>query len=495
MADHTRRTACDRCRGQKLRCERGSLEGISSSCERCAKARAQCVTSLGKRAGRPRQQTSLVELADWNQNIDFDAFSNNSNPMKNKNSDAFAMHTTTAPSPFFFPSLGEGVSHGNSNVHPESNLGRPPFDNIQVSHNSDIFDGSHGFETKPAMPSGHLTLDRVQRLSSLHSELLRQLSDLSSVNQTDWLNVSRSFVDLILPAMESTAGVAGSDLSQTPVARMLASSRELLDVFRLFPHRPLGFQSDHPANQSSCSKPLYSDSSESEYEYDEGFGDKSQQYANGSRIAMETDYLPLGNNLTPAYSPVTSHMLPNAPTQHSSNTSIIPPSSPNLPIWADVPTILSLFSCYITLVRVHSLVFSKIHDTLVTYSSAATTDGSVRSSSLVMNQIDVGNVNISSSYGLQIKILLQVSLHLLEKVQTELGLPEFRERATKGHRRNEQRATTIERIGIEGNLDVVVGDILVAMEKAEGAEGERNGLKGLRKTVKDIRREIRQKGL
>lgn len=41
---HSRRSACDRCRGQKLRCERISMNGMS--CERCLKAQEICITSV-----------------------------------------------------------------------------------------------------------------------------------------------------------------------------------------------------------------------------------------------------------------------------------------------------------------------------------------------------------------------------------------------------------------------------------------------------------------
>ncbi|KAJ5142441.1 uncharacterized protein N7515_001228 [Penicillium bovifimosum] len=43
---HSRRSACDRCRGQKLRCERDHLNGMS--CERCLKAQEICITSLNQ---------------------------------------------------------------------------------------------------------------------------------------------------------------------------------------------------------------------------------------------------------------------------------------------------------------------------------------------------------------------------------------------------------------------------------------------------------------
>lgn len=41
----SRRSACDRCRGFKLRCERDRVSG--RSCERCLKAQVVCTTSLG----------------------------------------------------------------------------------------------------------------------------------------------------------------------------------------------------------------------------------------------------------------------------------------------------------------------------------------------------------------------------------------------------------------------------------------------------------------
>lgn len=44
----SRRSACDRCRGFKLRCERDQVSG--RSCERCLKAQAVCTTSLSHSA-------------------------------------------------------------------------------------------------------------------------------------------------------------------------------------------------------------------------------------------------------------------------------------------------------------------------------------------------------------------------------------------------------------------------------------------------------------
>ncbi|KAL4795765.1 hypothetical protein BDV19DRAFT_388789 [Aspergillus venezuelensis] len=51
-----RRSACDRCRGQKLRCVRASTaaHGLDTKCERCRKAGAECVNTLA----RPRKSST-----------------------------------------------------------------------------------------------------------------------------------------------------------------------------------------------------------------------------------------------------------------------------------------------------------------------------------------------------------------------------------------------------------------------------------------------------
>lgn len=48
LEDITRRSACDRCRAMKIRCERSNNKGISqlAQCRRCAQAEAKCITTL-----------------------------------------------------------------------------------------------------------------------------------------------------------------------------------------------------------------------------------------------------------------------------------------------------------------------------------------------------------------------------------------------------------------------------------------------------------------
>ena len=57
-----KRSACDRCRSMKLRCE--GNESSALSCTRCSQANAKCNTSSAKLPGRPtRKKVQLLETA------------------------------------------------------------------------------------------------------------------------------------------------------------------------------------------------------------------------------------------------------------------------------------------------------------------------------------------------------------------------------------------------------------------------------------------------
>lgn len=59
MSTGVTRSACDRCRAQKLRCLRPpQLESNDDACTRCSRLAIQCVTSSNKRPGRPRKNTT-----------------------------------------------------------------------------------------------------------------------------------------------------------------------------------------------------------------------------------------------------------------------------------------------------------------------------------------------------------------------------------------------------------------------------------------------------
>ncbi|KAL6248259.1 hypothetical protein RBB50_004514 [Rhinocladiella similis] len=54
ITSHHKRSACDRCKGQKLRCVRVAATPSNDACARCLRAGATCVTSQARPVGRPR---------------------------------------------------------------------------------------------------------------------------------------------------------------------------------------------------------------------------------------------------------------------------------------------------------------------------------------------------------------------------------------------------------------------------------------------------------
>lgn len=65
----TQRSACDRCRGQKLRCTRNYE--TQASCNRCERVGAQCIVGLLPRMGRPvRLDTSTQRLRERSDIVD-----------------------------------------------------------------------------------------------------------------------------------------------------------------------------------------------------------------------------------------------------------------------------------------------------------------------------------------------------------------------------------------------------------------------------------------
>ncbi|KAJ5822462.1 hypothetical protein N7447_004802 [Penicillium robsamsonii] len=61
VAEQSRRSACDRCRGQKLRCERPVSNSSMAPCRRCLKAHVRCVTIMSQ-LHRTKPPTSLQSL-------------------------------------------------------------------------------------------------------------------------------------------------------------------------------------------------------------------------------------------------------------------------------------------------------------------------------------------------------------------------------------------------------------------------------------------------
>ena len=89
------------------------------------------------------------------------------------------------------------------------------------------------------------------------------------------------------------------------------------------------------------------------------------------------------------------------------------------PSVTDMTTILQLLTCYIRIIHLHSIFYTQIHDCL-------TSRPNKRGNQLspVFPGMQIGDLCLDGFPNFQIKLLLQISTHLLGEIEKALGLPE-----------------------------------------------------------------------
>ena len=115
-----------------------------------------------------------------------------------------------------------------------------------------------------------------------------------------------------------------------------------------------------------------------------------------------------------AYQPSPHHELPCSGSSYSHDTSTIPPLPPS----TDITIVLQLLTCYIRIVHLHSVMYARILEYITT------TRPLTASVPPVFPGMLVGGVSLDRFGAFQIKLLLQISVHVLGEIETALGLPE-----------------------------------------------------------------------
>ena len=99
----------------------------------------------------------------------------------------------------------------------------------------------------------------------------------------------------------------------------------------------------------------------------------------------------------------------------SSDESKPPPS-------IDMTTVLQLLTCYIRTIHLHSIMHARILDYVLAFPQKTADD--VNSIPPVFPGMQIGGVSLNRFGTFQIKLLLQISVHLLGEIESVLGLPE-----------------------------------------------------------------------
>ncbi|KAJ6043149.1 uncharacterized protein N7446_001345 [Penicillium canescens] len=410
-AQSPKRFACDRCRGHKLRCPREDQAG--QSCARCLRADAPCITSnlrpLGRparkitpgnshgRERRPRkpvrgQSGTTGDEIDMLYDIDPTQISNDPfDAEKHHGSRRSDVPSEGQEVPHFFgfdPAILLGLSGFSDDFlevglsNGQSPEGVPSLNGTHIPSTSDAesaYAGTIHRSSSQNLDSDSLraadpskqprktmsSADAIQRLSVLIQSLSKQLDRLKTA---PW---SVTLVNIVCASQGQEAA------NSNPLGEVLQSTSEFVQILQTIAPKTStdqlgsGFQSPNsdPTTLSSSGSNMYC-----------------------SRVAA---------NLNNAVQPLHISSSPFGQL-HTPELRILPPSDHSKP---DISTALVILTCYIQIIQIYNILFLRSISSLQP----------VRGLQLGGFPVQYGN--------LQIKILVQVIMHLLSHIERLLGTP------------------------------------------------------------------------
>ena len=169
-----------------------------------------------------------------------------------------------------------------------------------------------------------------------------------------------------------------------------------------------------PVTRSSSSSSLHSASSAS---HRTTFYDFSDSGTSTSSLASEFNDEGMNETVQPSYS-----------KRPAGNSDELEPPTP-----IDMATVLQLLTCYIRIVHLHSIMHARMLDYMSAFLQHNTQH--VELIPPVFPNMQVGGVSLNRFGTFQIKLLMQISVHVLGEIESALGLPmEFRVGKSKGEK-------------------------------------------------------------
>lgn len=554
----SKRFACDRCRGQKLRCVRECAS--HETCKRCFRVGAVCVTSPPLRMGRPsragsggrRRSTNLVEgraptatvastgdnhisavetgtrarnelswLPDLSQRRAPRPFCtthdrSNSNSNNSLPSPAFSQFhdwhapasesMASIPDPLEMAAPADSTESGSSCLcdhsmpslnwpwespdapdeyvdptnerssredvfsatssseapavsHPPNPSMNAP--SVAVPHHIGDRDGDHlpdGGEVTDDFAMSDAEQDRnvAEGEKTYGKSCTQQLSELNLNLHQQSLHLNSSPGPLPLSALTCT-DISGRSGDTNYLGNILHSSQEFLKfLISFFPsspsdslpasalsitdyleHRPGDWQRQHRTLHHQGSRKTPSSDSESSFAGSSGF------------------------DISGTVSSVSLQSRP--PTE---NTLACASSLVRL----DTPVILLVLSCYVHIIRIYSMIFSHIHSALL-----ATRSG-LAPSLPTLPGLQLSGFPLQSG-NLQVKILMEVVVHSLDRIEQTLGLP-LEYRVSRGDGRSKDML---------GDPQVMeLFKIVIRQEERAGVKSIREYIRSIKHLLKDI---------
>lgn len=497
-AQSPKRFACDRCREHKLRCPREDQTG--QTCARCLRAGTTCVTSnlrpLGRparkittgkgREGRPRKNLrGQSGAADDKNNLlfDTDAVQDPFNlfgatekrpgagraDIPSEDPGAFDANSSSAfgLDPAILLGLS-GVSDdflGSGLLNGQSPFGVPSLNDTHFPSPGDAENGYADTSNRPSAQRQYLGDESNHRLDpdSLRAadSAKQPRKIMTSADTTQRLSVLIASMGIQLERLKTApwsvtlvnivcANQGQEAANSNPLGEVLQTTSEFVHVLQTIALKTSSTDQSGSTFQSQTSYPTTVSSS-----------------------AVEIYCSRLATNLNNAVQPL---HISSSPFVQMRTSELINPS-PSNHFKPDIPTALVILTCYIQIIQIYDILFSRVYESLSEMSHQSI------SSLQSVPGLQLGGFPVQ--YGnLQVKILVQVIMHLLVHIERLLGTSaEFRLDPSRG---------TNDGIFSSSELTAL---LRMVMSQTDGQESDGMGvgyIPSLRENMKNIQQILEQ---
>ncbi len=438
-----RRAACDHCRLQKLRCVRNPSSPFSK-CDRCIAAKAKCNFGVPKAAGRP-PSTGTKDSPKHHDGPKSAQNTSRSAPRINNVSDS--QDLSTSPLQSWSNSTGIRSTEGswaapssdqNAFLSPSyEEICLPGVIDMDLVHldSSSLIDFSTNHQKQqPSNPSTPVS-------GNTGSQLFSQSSGL--YNSSDFFDClatfDTQFIDTNIEPTEKGFALPGSsyEKEQHPIHHLSELSMSLYNLFiesndlrqEMGDNRPLsefpcGFAGRLLENSKGFLELLLSFQKTSDGVKEEHLESPQQPletFSAGSSPSADSNFDETFS-ITPRRDSFASYS--TTPTEKKTNRR------------ADMSIILQLLACYLRITQLHNILYTVIYNFITNPREGSPPQASSSSSGTqtpekLANQppsifpgLQIGGVHLESFGIFQIKLLLQISAHILGEIESALSLPD-----------------------------------------------------------------------
>ncbi|KAK3998219.1 hypothetical protein QBC44DRAFT_386584 [Cladorrhinum sp. PSN332] len=413
--------SCDRCRGQKLKCQR---KGPLEDCERCQKAGARCLTDQSVRMGRPpkrreRRETTASSGSTSQQStatMEWASQTCSSSPSK----------TLMTNDTMWFGYLDDAALDATLHVQHDGTQDLLDLHSTSASASDDWFDGAE-FDDPASpraptctgtQPSPFISIEAANITTAADPEK-RSTQNTSGVNTPSTMIPQEliermSSLNLGLHHQSAVASQLASDYNNCPDPSMIDPHKDTRLSFAV-DSMVQGLQNLHSLlleimgsannNQGNFSNPTHEAAIKTQQQQQQQQQNRNDNHGNYNNcfFAPNISGFWFGGGGGAGRKDSDSTATPQEPD------SVVPANS------IDLPTGLLIVSCHVNLIHLCRHVFAGIR-------SALSSRGHQRALP-ALSSCQIGGVSILQDSDLQLVILIQVVARLINKIGVLLGYP------------------------------------------------------------------------